>query len=153
MGLFRKRRGTDAATLSPEGRWTLAQGERGGQPLILRFNEEAELAGKASWPVRTGVAVRFQHAQPNGLPGPEDMGSLEQIEDAIDAGLAEDRGVLAFVVTTGGMREFVSYVADDTVAAALQETARASAADRQVQGYAEPDPDWSAYDEFRPRKG
>ncbi len=118
--------------------------------MILRFNEEAEAAGKPAWPLRVGVAVRCRAPQSNGFPGGDDLAPLTLIEDTIEGSVEGNRGVLAFVVTTAGMREFVSYVDSAETAASVRKAARDAASDYEIQGYSEPDPAWAAYEGFRP---
>lgn len=58
------------------------------------------------------------------------------------------RGVFAFVLTTGVMREFVFYVAGQPDFAAIHEAIMARVTTRGVQCLAEHDANWYAYNQF-----
>jgi hypothetical protein len=135
----------------PAEAWVVAQGERNGKPLLLRFNEGAPAAKeRPRWPVRVGVAVRFREADGNGFPGAADSPVLDGIEEAIATVLAERGAMFAFVVTTGGMREFVAYVSEHDDGRAVTEAAQAAGQGWQLQAYGRGDPAWEGYDEFGP---
>ena len=89
--------------------------------------------------------------RPDGLPGAADFAALGEIEDALESGLAE-RGVLVLVITTDGMREFVSYVENEEIAAAALSAARAATSTHVCQSYTELDPEWVAHEAYRPGK-
>ena len=140
---------TPAATPSGGG-WTVAQGEYDGQPLLLRFNEGADRF-RRDFQYRLGLAVPFAAPTPEGFPGDEDQEDLAAIEDRLDATLEEKgAGVMACVVTTGGMREFVSYLADGGDAARIHSAVESAAGSHEVQAHGEADPAWSVYEELRP---
>lgn len=58
------------------------------------------------------------------------------------------RGVFAFVLTTGVMREFVFYVAGQPDFAAIHEAIMARVTTHGVQCLAEHDANWNAYQQF-----
>ncbi|WP_376774192.1 DUF695 domain-containing protein [Nonomuraea muscovyensis] len=57
------------------------------------------------------MAVPFNEPTPAGLPSPEDDKALGDFEDQV-VGIAGARAVLAAVITTQGMREFVLYTGE-----------------------------------------
>lgn len=151
MALFGRKVEGPATAITPaaEG-WTMTQGERDGAPLLLRFNVEAATVGKAELPVRFGVAVRFRKPRRDGFPSDGDFEPLERIEDTILESLSGGRGVLAAVVTTGGMREFVGYVRGGDDVKPMWDVARAAAPGFDVQAYGKSDPEWQVYGELDP---
>lgn len=52
------------------------------------------------------------------------------------------------IITTGGMREFVSYVRNETDAAQVTDSLRAGVTSHEVQDYAEVDPSWAMFRQF-----
>jgi Family of unknown function (DUF695) len=130
--------------------WSVVQAERAGKPLILRRNEEAPGTGRGRFPFRFGIAVRCRKARRDGLPGEADLRVLAEIEDAVERALPEGEGILAFVVTTGGMREFVGYVKEKASVESIWQQAHAAGNGYEVQGYAKADPRWEGWEEFNP---
>ncbi len=77
------------------------------KPLIARFDTSAEqLIGRYS--IQVGVAIHLNDPTPEGFPTPDEDEQLGKIEATV-LRKADKRSVLAGVITTGGMREFVLY--------------------------------------------
>lgn len=91
----------------------------------------------------------MRRPRPDGLSSQEEFDTLNRIEDAIDAVLAES-GQSLFIGrnTSAGMRDFLYYVAD--VTRFERDAARALAAftDYKYEIGHQPDPDWRVYREF-----
>src|SRR5690606_14245827 len=117
MGLFdrfkKKKKHPPLDELPDEDRWNVAQGENDGRPMIVRINAGLpEYAGHPKMPIRLGVAVPLKAPDENGFPGRRESEQLEDIEDTLAAMIGKS-GRIVLVITTSGMREFVSYISSE----------------------------------------
>jgi hypothetical protein len=128
----------------------MLEGDNEGKPMVVRRNDSAgEYAGHRELPFRLGVAIPFVPPDENGFPAPDETWELDEIEDAlVDERQEKQTGVLTLVITTSGMREFVSYVRSAKDADAAVQTAAAAGEEHEVQYYVEEDPEWKLYAEF-----
>jgi hypothetical protein len=136
--------------LTADGDWAMLEGENDGQPMLVRRNESVEqFAGHHELPFRLGLAVPFLEPDENGFPSPDETGDLDDIEDGLVAYLQDEQvGVLTMVITTAGMREFVSYIRSAEVGEAAVQAAAAAGNDHEIQYYVEEDPEWELYSQF-----
>jgi hypothetical protein len=84
-----------------------------------------------------------------GLPGAEESSTLTRLEESIERALqVGEETILAVVLTTGGMREFVLYTEVPQKIEAGVSSVRADFPAYQVQFYIEPDSKWDGYASF-----
>ena len=148
MGLFGKKRFPALDALPTEDQWAVGQGENDGKPLIARINSSAkEYVGHPELPVRLGMAIPLQAPRPDGLPDEAESEQLDDIEDRLFDAVGSN-GRVVLVITTSGMREFVSYVRSPDVAERVAQSVRVATSTHEVQHYAEADPEWDVYGQF-----
>ena len=142
--------GAPLPRLTADGDWAMLEGENDGQPMIVRRNDTVvPYAGHRELPFRLGVAIPFVRPDENGFPDAEETGDLDQIEDALVDNLQEEQtGVLALVITTGGMREFVCYMRSTEDGDTAVQAAAAAGEEHEIQYYVEEDPEWELYSQF-----
>lgn len=128
-------------------RWAVAQGDYGGAPLLLRFNETAKsVAGHPELPVKLGFAVPLVRPNEGGLPDPEENRTLDAIEDLVaDRVLGSARALHAMTITNGLMKEFVFYVVPGLDIAALHAALRAEVTSHDLQCMAIHEPGWESF--------
>ena len=148
MGWFSKKKYPVLDTLPAEDRWAVAQGENDGKPMIVRVNSSAkDYAGHPELPVRLGIAVPLHAPRPDGLPNEAESEQLGDIEDRLFDTVGTT-GRIVLIITTSGMREFVSYVRSSDVAAQVAQSLQVATSTHEVQHYAESDPKWGLYGQF-----
>lgn len=148
MGWFSKKQFPALADWPAEDRWTIAKGENDGKPILVRVNSTAkEYAGHPELPVRLGIAIPLHAPREDGLPNPTELEQLGDIENRLHAEVAK-AGRVVLVITTGGMREFVSYVRAPDAAERIVQSVQAGTTTHEVQHYAASDPKWELYDQF-----
>ena len=94
--------------------WEVVTGKYQGKPIIVRFDRALERSvGDPGHPYQVGIAVPLLHPGPQGFPKDEELPALREIEESIVTLFqpAEDH-LLAMVISTNGMREFVIYSSD-----------------------------------------
>lgn len=143
MALFRKR---PRREVSFDGSWMVVTGTHDGKPLISRFDTSAEQL-KGRYSIQVGVAVPLNDPTPEGWPTPEEDQQLATIEGTI-LREADEQSVLAGVITTGGMREFVLYTNASAWIEDFHNVLRAAVPTHEVQVMARTDPEWSVYKSF-----
>lgn len=126
--------------------WLVGEGEHEGHRLIARVNRGAQqIVGDGQYFFRVGIAVPFTSPQHDGMPNEKELQSLARIEDMIyDYFNAKHIGVLCIILTTQGMREFITYSASDNVAQLIEHLSQTFPA-YDFQYYVEQDKDWSVY--------
>lgn len=143
MALFRKRPHRE---VSFEGSWMVITGTHDEKPLIARFDTSAEqLQGRYS--IQIGVAVPLNDPTAEGWPTPEEDQQLGTIEAKVVNEAADD-SVLAGVITTGGMREFVLYTNSSAWIEAYHRALEEDITTHTIQVMAKTDPNWSVYKSF-----
>lgn len=130
--------------------WTVIHGLLNGRPLITRFNVGLkELAGHPDYDHQVGIAVPLETPNDHGLPGVEEDRQLGQVEDAIANVLEEGHeSLLAGVISTGGMREFVFYTSDPAAVRQKFERLCEEITSHRIQLMIQQDPRWSVYNQF-----
>lgn len=128
--------------LPDEDQWNVAQGENNGNPMIVRINAGIpQYAGHPHLPIRLGIAVPLNKPDENGFPGPAESEQLNEIEDTIDAMIGKS-GRVVLVITTSGMREFVSYISSEKLANSIIPAIQNNSRQHQIQHYTQADPQW-----------
>jgi hypothetical protein len=143
MALFRKR---PRREVSFDGSWMVVTGTHNDKPLIARFDTSSEQL-KGRYSIQVGVAVPLNQPTSEGLPTPEEDQQLTRVEAKVVSNAANE-SVLAGVITTAGMREFVLYT---NASAWIEDYHRDLAKDittHEVQVIAKTDPEWTAYRAF-----
>jgi hypothetical protein len=143
MALFNKR---PRREVSFEGSWMVVKGTQDEKPLIARFDTSAEQL-KGRYSIQVGVAIPLKEPTPEGLPTPAEDKQLSGIETTL-LRKVDEQSVLAGVITTGGMREFVLYTNSSTWLEAFHQALQAAVPTHEVQVIAKTDPDWSVYKSF-----
>ncbi len=86
---------------SSDAQWCVAQAERNGQPLLIRFRSQRPSGVKpAAYPFLISATWSYQ-ANELGMPGPEDMERMAQFEDALESVLEASPSAYLMVVLTG----------------------------------------------------
>ena len=117
--------------------------------MLARVNTSARSeASVARLPTRLGIAVPLKAADERGFPLAGEMRELATIEERLGAAIRESGGRLVLVITTGGMREFISYVPSRSVGDAAAARVRSSTATHSIQHYTETDEDWGVLNAF-----
>lgn len=135
-----------------DGPWFVAQGESGGNPLILRVNQGVmPLVGDARFVHHLVVRVEMRTANEDGLPSSPELIELNRIEDALcDALLSEGTVVHAATITGCGEREFLFYTSDVDYTRRHLEAARLSIRTHQLEASIDRDAQWQAFEQFAP---
>ena len=145
MALFRKE---PKDPFTAEEAWAVYEGADAGLPLMARFNTGLKRSvGHPDYGIRIGIAVPFNDATEFGFPATTEHERLHQVEEQIEA-LARGRAVLAGVITTGGMREFILYTSSGEWIEGFHQALRSGVATHEVQMIAETDPNWELYRMF-----
>jgi hypothetical protein len=141
----------DLNTLPPisfEGHtWSVARATYDNSPVIVRFNSSAkQWIGHKALAIRLGFAIPLNAPNDGGLPNPEENQQLNDVEDAILREVdVNAKGIYAFVVTTGTMKEFVFYITENVDIAAIHKAIQHAVSTHEVQCMAVKDPGWDAY--------
>lgn len=133
-------------TSNVKDEWTVGEGEHESHRLIARVNVGArQIVGSGQYTFRVGIAVPFKSSLHDGMPNEKELQSLARIEDMIyDYFSAKYTGVLCIILTTQGVREFITYSNSDDVAQLIEHLSQTFPA-YEFQYYAEQDRDWSVY--------
>lgn len=143
MKLFGRRSGDKGA----RDEWTLAQAVIDGHPTIVRSKQSR---CDRSRPVRVTVQIGLAEADERGLPGPEDLDALADIEETLISELEQHGAELVLVVTSNCAREFIAYCASHEWLEAWGPSVMSRWADgRPGTGIdAAAEPDWATYRAF-----
>jgi hypothetical protein len=133
-----------------EQRWTVAQGDYGGNPLLVRFNEAGrELVGHPGLPIKLGFAVPLHRPHEGGLPDAQENEELAAVEDLVaQRVLAAAVGLHAMTLTTGIMKEYVFYITPGLDIAGLHAALRKDVSSHELQCMATEEPGWESFREF-----
>ena len=123
---FSKKRREVRMLLVERQRWSVAQANNGGAPLLVRFNHSArDFVGDPNLPITLGFAIPLNRPHEGGRPESEENEQLLAIEDLIVTQvLAAGTGIHALTPTNGVMKECVFYVATDLDIAGLHASVR-----------------------------
>lgn len=127
--------------------WSVASGESGGGPLILRINESAKvLAGHPALSLKLGFAIPLNQPIEGGLPDASENEGLAAVEDRIAQRVLEGAsGIHALTLTNGVMKELVFYMAPGLDVAALHGALREEVRSHDVQCMAAEEPGWETF--------
>jgi hypothetical protein len=128
--------------------WSVSCGTSNGKPLFVRVNMSANAnVADPQFPFRLGIAVPLRVPDQNGFPQADESNELNLIEDRLAEALG-GTGRLVLVITTSGMREFVSYVRSAEEGKQVFAKVRSESPAHKIQFYVRADPKWSAYGQF-----
>lgn len=112
-----------------------------------RFNTAlAPLAGRAEFSTRIGVAVPLNDPTEDGLPQGAEFAELNEMEDLLERRLtAGNESLLAGVITTNGMREYVLYSSNAGKAIEKIQQVAAELPHHTLQWIVDDDPQWQVF--------
>jgi hypothetical protein len=134
-------------------RWGVAQAERDGTPILVRFNETAgEWTGHADLPIKLGFAVPLNRPNEGGMPDAAENAELLAIEDVICRQVSSTAiGLHVLTLTTGVMKEWIFYVVPGADIAKLHADIRNQVSSHDVQCMADKERGWQSYRGFVPQ--
>jgi hypothetical protein len=137
-------------SILPDGPWNIIEGEFGGRPIHVRVNTGAKaVAMSATLAHRVSIAVALLSPNDVGLPTSSESAVLVTIEDALcESLLAGTEVILAVVITTYRMREFVFYSAVPAHVSSAITSVREQFPSYELQLFEANDPEWVLYDQF-----
>jgi len=127
--------------------WSLAEGSIEGRPSVIRFRPTLkEYLGDARYPRRLQITWTFQGDGQSGMPSSDESEAMESLEDLlVPAFERAEAGLLAFVFTHGGNREWHFYVSPSVNLGAVVNDALASSPAMPIKLNVEDDPEWSEF--------
>jgi len=132
--------------------WGVAQADVDSSPLIIRYNESAQSwVGHPELPIKLGFAIPLNSPNEGGLPHSDENEQLNDIEDiAVREIEARTQSLLAMVLTTGVMKEFVFYIPKGTDIKSIHEAIQSAVTTHEIQCMAINEPKWDSYRQFAP---
>jgi Family of unknown function (DUF695) len=132
--------------------WDILEGTHNGGPMIVRLRSGLRAsAGHKDFGIQIGVAVPLKDPSSNGLPTTGEDHQLGTIEARLSRDLeSSGRAVLAAVITTSGMREFVFYSGSKDWIQDWANGLQATTDTHQIQVLSQSDPKWSVYRSLAP---
>lgn len=123
--------------------WNLAEGEKHGQPTLIRYRPKLEgHLGDPRYPRRLTITWNYE-TNSSGMPSDAEADAMRTFEDALDAALDPERlAILAFIHTHGGTRRWHYYVADMGAVGNRISEALADTPQFPIELAVEDDPDW-----------
>jgi hypothetical protein len=130
--------------------WNVYQGEYSGKPLLVRANIGLiDFSAKNKYPVRLGIAIPLNESDKDGLPTQKEQENLNTIEDSLFSSVeVENHTIVALIITTNGMREFVLYSESVDKAKKIASNLKSMVNTHEIQSYTEEDSSWSTYNQF-----
>ena len=130
--------------------WDVSGGMFEGRPIITRFNAALRAtAGHPGFGFQIGVALPLNTRTEDGLPTPEENQQLDEVEGHIMRSIQQSkRAVLAGVITTGDMKEFVLYTGEPDWVQGWAEELQRLVHTHEVQVMVQPDPQWTVFRDF-----
>lgn len=125
--------------------WTAAEGRIDGRPSLLRFRPGlAHYLGDARFTRRLHVTWTYEDDGSSGMPSDRNSADMKVLEDRLVSALeAAHAGVLAFVFTYGGNREWHIYVNDSVELGEVINEALADLPRLPIEMAIEDDPEWT----------
>jgi len=128
----------------------MAKGEDEGKPLLFRIRAAApHYATKKGYPKLLAITWRFDPNANNGMPLPDVVERMQQLEDLLDPAFADARQAFLTVVATGnGVREWQWYAKDANAVMGLVNQTLGELDPFPVQFSFQDDPGWLGYARF-----
>ena len=135
-------------------KWLIAKGAEQNKPIFIRYRVGlAEAIGHPQYPFQIGVATPLLSPTAEGLTVNLEAEVLGKIEEKLEASLTENnQAVLAFIITTNGMREFVFYASEWKPEIFEQKVKAIDAEGHDLQFMMKHDKDWNTFKQFVPRQ-
>jgi hypothetical protein len=130
--------------------WSVAEGTHEGKAVVTRFNLALRpVAGCGEFPDRIGIIAPLHNANDRGFPNRAEIKQLDAIEELIEQRMSSgNESLLAGVVTSNGLREFVIYTSNLESAKAKAEAVTREIATHELQVIVRNDPQWRVYRTF-----
>ena len=139
---------TDGQSVADD-QWSMAQGEKNGKPLLIRYRSERPQGVEATaFPFLLSATWSYQ---PNefGLPSAEEMESMDKFEDVLASSLQESQTAHLMVILTGGSkRDWLWYSCGEEEAMRQVNQALKGHNRYPVQFSVQKDRAWKAYAQF-----
>jgi hypothetical protein len=131
-------------------RWTVAQAEKNGLPMLIRFrSERPQGVQSASYPFLISATWSYSQANPAGMPSSEELESMSRFEDALEAALETSQSAyLMVILTSNGDRDWLWYSRSEEETMRLVNQALKGHTKYPVQFAIQKDPGWKAYGQF-----
>lgn len=119
-----------------------------GRRIIFRFAKEVSQSfDRASQPIR--IIIVWKYESDNGQPIAEEHQRMNQLEDALEAVLGQDRfATLALVSRGENLREWTYYARSEDEFEERFDQALAGMPAFPIEIYTAHDPQWDMYDKF-----
>jgi hypothetical protein len=96
-----------------------------------------------------GIAIPLNESDKDGLPTQKEQENLNTIEDSLFSSVeVENHTIVALIITTNGMREFVLYSESVDKAKKIASNLKSMVNTHEIQSYTEEDSSWSTYNQF-----
>jgi hypothetical protein len=134
--------------------WNVAQAEKDGKPLLIRYRaERPQGVEAAAFPFLLSATWPYQ-ANEVRLPVPEEMELMDKFEDALAPALETSQTAYLMVTLTGnGERDWLWYTCGEAEAMRVVNQALKGHQRYPVQFSVQPDPSWRAYTQFKTGNG
>ncbi len=150
----RKARAVHAAgpvrTWSIPKSWAIAEGRHEGKAVATRFNIALRpIAGCEEFPDRIGIIAPIRTPNDRGFPGRAELKQLDVIEELIETRMSgANESLIAGVVTSNGLREFVVYTSNIESAKTKADAITREVTTHELQVIVRNDPQWRVYRTF-----
>jgi hypothetical protein len=130
--------------------WSVAEGTHEGKAVATRFNIALRpIAGHQEFPNRLGIIAPLREANDRGFPSRSEIKQLDAIEELIERRMCgANESLLAGVVTSNGLREFVVYTSNLEAASTKAEAVVREVTTHELQIIVRNDPQWRVYRTF-----
>lgn len=127
--------------------WSVAHGQQGGKPLILRYNEALKkISGHPEYGFQVGIAIPLIDMDKNGLPTNSEAEKLSTIEDLLVDKFTEDKeAIFVGCITASTYREFVLYASTPEVIVSRYEDLKQQVKSHEIQMVINVDKDWRVF--------
>ena len=130
--------------------WMVAEGRHDGKQVVTRFNVALRpIAGRDEFPDRLGIIAPVRTPDDRGFPNRAEIKQLDAIEELIDKRMSgNNESLIAGVVTSNGLREFVVYTSNVESAKKKADAIVNEVTTHQLQVIVRNDPQWRVYRTF-----
>ena len=127
--------------------WTIAEGNVEGRPLLIRIRPDlVNFQGVENFPMKLTIRWTYGDDHDSGMPSDQQSEEMRNLEDDLVAEFErEDAGVLAYIYTACGMREWHFYFADIEIIQTAINAATNGKPKMPLEIEADEDPDWSEH--------
>jgi hypothetical protein len=130
--------------------WSVATGEDNGKPLIFRIrNQPPTFVIPSEFPHLLAISWSFDAGENNGMPSPQDVGRMAELEDLLEEGLElPGEAFLTVAVTGNGVREWQWYARNPSAIMELINKRIGHLDPFPIQISFQDDPAWQGYNGF-----